>query len=163
MTMFTLIQYATSSGRGAIAASLIFDHLTVDYDFNINGSVSSLKTSFDIGKVASLTPPEGTFSLDGLGLTLLYTTFTSTTKPYSASVNGEPYNSSTVEDSAVDMGIAQVTVGDTKAYDFVFSGNYTLNHETSNETYSASIETYEMKSEAVAASSLPINIYQPAV
>jgi hypothetical protein len=61
------------------------------------------------------------------------------------------------------MEIAQVTVGDTKAYDFVFGGNYTLNREASNETHSASIETYEMKAEAVAASSLPVNVYQPAV
>lgn len=162
--VYAYLQYPTPTGRGRIAASLIFDHLTVDYDFSIDGNVTNLKTSFDIGKVASLKSPDGSpFSLDGLGLTLLFTTSTYATKPYSTSVDGEPYNSSTAEDSAVDMEIAQVTVGDTKVYDFVFGGNYTLNREVSNETHSASIETYKMKAEAVAASSLPVNVYQPAV
>jgi hypothetical protein len=162
--VYAYLQYATPTGRGRIAASLIFDHLTVDYDFSINGNVTNLKTSFDIGKVASLTSPDGSsFSLDGLGLTLLFTTSTYSTKPYSTSVDGEPYNSSTAADSVVDMQIAQVTVGDEKAYDFVFGGNYTLNREAGNETHSASVETYQMKTEAVPASSLPVNVYQPAV
>jgi len=162
--VYAYLQYVTPTGRGRIAASVIFDHLTVDYDFSIKGNVTNLKTSFDIGKVASLTSPEGSsFSLDGLGLTLLFTTSTYSTKPYSTSVDGEPYNSSTAADSVVDMQIAQVTVGDEKAYDFVFGGNYTLNREASNETHSASIETYQTKTEAVPALSLPVNVYQPAV
>jgi hypothetical protein len=123
-----------------------------------------LKTSFDIGKIASLASPEGaSFSLDGLGFTLLFTASTYSTKPYSTSVDGKPYNSSTAADSVVDMPIAQVSVGDEKAYDFVFGGNYTLNLEASNETYSANVETYQTKTEAVPASSLPLNVYQPAV
>jgi hypothetical protein len=162
--VYAYLQYPTPTGRGGIAASVIFDHLTVDYDFSINGNITNLKTSFNIGKVVSLTFPDGSLlSLDNLGLTLLFTTSTYATKPYSTYVDGEPYNSSTAKDSVVDMKSAQVTVGDTKAYDFIFGGNYTLNREASNETHSANIETYEMKTEAVAASTLPVNVYNPTV
>jgi hypothetical protein len=147
-----------------MAASLIFDHITVDYDFSINGNVTNLKTSFDIGKVTSLRPlGDSQFSLEGLGLALLFTTSTYATKPYSTLVDGEPYNSTTTNDSAVDMDRARIEVGNTKAYDFIFGGNYTLNRETSNETYPANIETYEVKAEAAAVSSLPLTTYGPVL
>jgi hypothetical protein len=54
--------------------------------------------------------------------------------------------------------VAQVAVGDTKAYEFVFGGNYTLNRGESNETHQASIEMYEAKAEAAALSSISTTI-----
>jgi hypothetical protein len=47
-------------------------------------------------------------------------------------------------------------VGNTKAYDFVFGGNYTLIRGENNETHQA-------KAEAAALSSIPTEIYGPVV
>ncbi len=140
-----------------VTAKLILDHLTVSYDFSLNGNVSNLKTNFNIGKVNSLSVLDSSeLSLDGLSLALLYPTSTYTSKPYSTYVDGQPYNSTSANDSAVDAEVARVAVGNTKAYDFVFGGNYTLNRGENNETHAT-------KAEAAALSSIPIEIYGPVV
>jgi hypothetical protein len=43
-----------AAARIGVVASLIFSHITLSYDFSVNGNVSNLKTNFDIGKVTSL-------------------------------------------------------------------------------------------------------------
>jgi hypothetical protein len=145
--------------RIGVAASLIFSHITLSYDFSVNGNVSTLKTSFDIGKVTNLNILDSSqFTLDGLSLALLYATATYTSKAYSTYVDGQEYNSATTEDSAVEAELAQVQVSGVKAYDFVFGGNYTLNRGETNETHQANIETYEAKAEAAALSSISIPI-----
>ena len=149
------LQNATA--RLGVAASLIFSHLRLRYDFSVNGNVSNLKTSFDIGKVTSFDILDSSqFTLEGLSLALLYATATYTSKPYSTFVDGEEYNSTAGEESPVD--IAQIQVSGVQAYDFVFGGNYTLNRGENNETHQANIETYEAKAEAVTLSSLSITI-----
>jgi hypothetical protein len=156
------LQNATA--RIGVAASLVLSHITLSYDFSVNGNVSNLKTNFDIGKVTSLNILESSqFSLDGLSLTLLYATATYTSKPYMTYVNGRQYNSSTSKDSAIDAEIAQVKVSGVQAYDFVFGGTYTVNRGESNETNQAIIENYEAKAEAVALSSISLKIYGPTI
>jgi len=153
-----------STVQYGVLAKLIFNHITVSYDFSMNGNVSNLKTSFDIGKVVSLDAfGASQFSLDGLGLALLFATSTYATKPYSTYVDGQPYNSTTAENPATSVALAEVAVGNTKAYDFVFGGNYTLSRGENVETHQANIETYEVKAEAAALSSLPVKIYGPVV
>ena len=148
-----------AAARIGVAAALILSHITLSYDFSVNGNVSNLKTNFDIGEVTSLNILDSSqLSLDGLSLALLYATATYTSKPYSTYVNGQAYNSTTTEDSAVDAELAQVQVGGVQAYDFVFGGNYTLNRGESNETHQANIETYEAKAEAAALSSISTTI-----
>ncbi len=162
VNVYAYLQNATV--RYGVVAKLIFEHMTVSYDFSVDGNVSSLKTSFDIGKVASVNVLDSSqFSLDGLSLALLYPTSTYASKPYSTYVNGQPYNSTTASHSAVNAEVAQVAVGDTKAYDFVFGGNYTLNRGENNVTHQADIETYEAKAEAASLSSIPIENYEPVV
>jgi hypothetical protein len=143
-----------------LVAKLIFDHISIGFDFSVDGNVSDLKTNFDIGKVSSLEPlTSSEVSLDGLSLALLYVTSVYASKPYSTSVNGQPYNSTTAQESATSADIAQVAVGDKKAYDFVFGGNYTLNRGENNETHQANIETHEVQTEAASLSSLPTGVY----
>ena len=172
--VYGYLGYATSSnslGWGGYAAKLVFDHITLNYDFSMNGAVSNLKTSFDIGKVVSayaidpntVQVTSTPFSLDGLGLALLFTTSTYTSKPYQTSVDGQPYNSTAANAPTTNVDLASVAVGNRSAYDFVFGGNYTLNRGENNETHQANIETYAAKAEAVALTGLPINIYQPAL
>ena len=93
-------------------AKLIFDHITLSYDFSVNENVSNLKTNFDIGEVSSLdvfNSPD--FSLNGLSLSLLYPTSTYASQQFSTSVNGQAYNPSTTENSTIIANDAQVTVG----------------------------------------------------
>jgi hypothetical protein len=152
-----------AQARVGVVARMFFEHLTLNYDFSVNGNVSDLKTSFDIGKVTNLEvlEPSEFSSFDGLSLALLYATATYTSKPYSTSVNGQPYDSSTA-DSAVSADIAEVKVDDVKAYDFVFGGNYTLYRDGSAESHAANVETYEAQAQAVAIAGLP-TIYGPTV
>jgi len=144
-----------AAARIGVAASLIFSHITLSYEFSVNGNVSNLKTNFDIGKVTNLNILDSSlFTLDGLSLALLYATATYTSKPYSTYVDGKEFNSTTSEDSAVEAELAQIQVDGVQAYDFVFGGNYTLNRGESNETRQANIETYEAKAEAASLTSI---------
>ncbi len=152
-----------AQARVGVVARMFFEHLTLNYDFSVKGNVSDLKTSFDIGKVTNLEvlEPSEFSSFDGLSLALLYATATYTSKPYSTSVNGQPYDSSTAA-SAVSADVAEVKVDDVKAYDFLFGGNYTLYRDGNTETHSASVETYEAQAQAVSVAGLP-TIYGPTV
>lgn len=149
--------------RVGVVARMFFEHLTLNYDFSVNGNVSDLKTSFDIGKVTNLEvlAPSEFSSFDDLSLALLYATATYTSKPYSTSVNGQPYDSSTA-DSAVEANVAEVKVEDAKAYDFLFGGNYTLYRDGNTENHAVNVETYEAQAQAVAVAGLP-TIYGPTV
>ncbi len=144
-----------------VYARFKLDHLTLSYDFSVDGNVSNLKTNFDIGNVENMQVFDATTSgyvdsteavLEGLSLSLLYATATYTSQPYTVLVNGQNYNSSTAQNPAVNTDLAQVAVNDTSIYDFVFGGNYTL----SNTTYAAPLQTYEAKAEAAPLTSLPI-------
>jgi len=147
-----------ASHRVGVVASLVFGHITLSYDFTVDGNVSNLKTSFDIGPITSLVIHDSSqLSLEGLSLALLYATATYTSKPYATYVDGGEFNSATAEDSAIDAGLAQVEVDGAKAYDFVFGGNYTLSRGEANQTHQAQVETYEAKAEAAAFSDvLPV-------
>ena len=152
-----------ANARVGVIARMLFEHLTLNYDFSVNGNVSDLKTSFDIGKVTNLEvlEPSEFSSFDGLSLALLYATATYTSKPYSTSVNGQPYDSSTA-DSTMKAEIAEVKVEDVKAYDFIFGGNYTLYRDGNTEPHGANVETYEAQAQAVPIVGLP-TIYGPTV
>jgi hypothetical protein len=145
-------------------AKLIFDHIIFSYDFSVNENVSNLKTNFDIGEVSNLDVPNSSnFSLNGLSLSLLYPTSTYASQRFSTSVNGQVYNPSTTENSTIVADNAQVIVGDVKAYEYVFGGNYALNRGENNETHQTDIQTYEAKTEVASISSLPVQFYGPSV
>ncbi len=152
-----------ASARVGVIARMNLEHLAFNYDFSVNGNVSDLKTSFDIGKVINLEvlEPSQFSGFDELSLALLYTTATYTSKAYSTSVNGQQYDSSTAE-SSVAADIAEIKVGEVKAYDYMFGGTYTLSNNASNQTYTANIETYTSKAQAAPITGLPA-IYGPTV
>ncbi len=162
--VYAYLLQPTSSGGINTVAALVFDHITLGYDFSVNGNVSNLKPSFDIGQVTSFNAFGSTnFSLNGLSLALLYPTTTYASQSYSTSVNGQPYNSTTTQNSIIDAQDAQITVGNVTAYEFLFNGNYTLSTEESNQTQQASVETYPAKAEVASISSLPLQVYSPVV
>lgn len=135
---------------GHAAAKVIIDHVGLGYDFSVENNVSSLKTSFDIGEITNVQslPDEPQVSLDGLSLSLLFSTITVAAKPYAVHINGQPYNSTTTSAPAIATNLGEVTVNMVKAFDFVFG-------ETYNLTRGGNTETHEVKSEAAATSSVP--------
>lgn len=132
------------------AAKVMIDYLAFYYDFYVVQNVSNVKTSFRIGEIIDIQPfwSELPVSLDGLGLSLLFSTITVSAKPYSAYVNGEPYNSTTAANPATATGSGQIAVEMIKAYEFLFG-------ETYNLTRGEGIEIHEVKSEAAATTSVP--------
>jgi hypothetical protein len=87
-------------------------------------------------------------SLEGLSLSLLYITSTSSPKPYATYVNDEFYDSATVVESATATSSGQIMVEDAKAYEFLFDEDYTL-------TRGGTVYIHEVKSAAAAATSVP--------
>lgn len=159
-----------ASSHLGLAARLKLDHLTLGYDFSVNGNVSNLKTSFDIGQANDIQTYDSVtgnyvnsaFSFDGLSLSLLYATATYASTTYQTYVNNQPYNSTTTPDSTIAASTAQIGVQNVTAYDYLFEGNYTLNQE-SNQTQQAIIESYQAKAEVASPASLPINVYGSSI
>lgn len=147
-TIDGFLQYANESeGTGAM---VMIDYLGFNYDFYVEKNISYLKTSFDIGSITNIEPlwGEPPISLENLGLSLLFSTVTSSAKSYTAYVNGEPYNSTTTAHPATLTNGGEIAVEITKAYEFLFGENY-------NITRDESVETYEVTSEAAATTSVP--------
>lgn len=143
-----------------VAVTFKLDHLTLSYDFSVNGNTSDLKTGFDIGAVSDIHAldqngaADSGFSFDGLSLSLLYASETYASAPYSTYVNGQPYNSTTTTDPTINADNARVGVADVAAYDFIFGGNYTLGQTAG---------TQDAKAEVAAPSSLPFTVYGSTV
>jgi len=135
-------------GQGA--ARVMIDHIDFNYDFYVVENVSYIKTSFDIGRITEIQPiwSETPVSLDGLSLSLLFSTITISAKPYTAYVNGEPYNSTMATNPATATSSGEIAVEIIKAYEFLFG-------ETYNLTRGESVKTHEVKSEAAATTSVP--------
>lgn len=134
-------------GQGA--ARVMIDHLGFNYNFYVEQNVSYIKQSFDIGEITEIQPLGGTsVSLDGLSLSLLFSTVILSAKPYTAYVNSEPYNSTIAENPATPTSGGEIAVEMIKAYEFLFGENYNL-------TRGGSVETHEVKSEAAATTSVP--------
>jgi hypothetical protein len=142
-----LLYPAQQPGEGA--ARVIIDHLGFNYDFYVVQNVSYIKKSFDIGNITEIQPlGETSVSLNGLSLSLLFSTVTISAKPYTAYVNSQPYNSTTAENPATSTSGGEIAVETIKAYEFLFGENY-------NHTRDGNVETHEVKSEAAATTSVP--------
>jgi hypothetical protein len=139
---------------GVGAARLMIDHLGFNYDFYIVENTSYVKTSFDIGRITDIQAMWGEppVSLNDLSLSLLFSTVTISAKPYTAYVNGEPYNSTTTADSATAADSGQIAVEMVKAYDFLFGEGYYF-------IIGENVLTYKVKSEAASTTSVPQSAY----
>lgn len=138
--------------NGYPATLVMLDYLALSYDFYIQNNVSYLKTNFSIGKILDKAPlSRAGVTLEGLGLSLLYGTTFVTMKPYVALVNGEPYNSTTVQVSAMPTESGEIRIENTKAYEVLFGQDYTLFGDSQEEIH-------ESKSAAVADRSVSGNL-----
>jgi hypothetical protein len=138
----------------AESANVMVDYLASSYDFYVQNDTSYLKTSFKIGKILSITPTSNTeVTLNGLSLSLLYGTAIIASKTYTTDVNGQPFNSTTTQNSAGPIQSGEIRVDDSKVYQCVFGQNYTLMTDSGNLTYPS-------KSAAVSDESVPGGLYR---
>jgi hypothetical protein len=145
---FLLSEYQSTSVMVAL------DYMAFSYDFYVQGNLSYLKTNFGMGKILHMAPLRGgNITLNGLSLSLLYGTTVITPKSYTMMVGGEPYNSTTAQNSTKPTESSEVRIEDTKAYEFMFGQNYTLFKGSQNETC-------QSKSAAVADRSVPGGAYR---
>ncbi len=138
----------------ATGANVLLDYLASSYDFYVKNNASYLKTSFEIGKILNVTSSSDlNFTLEGLSLSLLYGTSVIASNTYTTVVNGEPYNSTTTQSSAIPTQSGEIRIEDAKAYECVFGQNYTLSRDSENATYPS-------KSAAVSDHSVPGGVYR---
>jgi hypothetical protein len=139
---------------GIGAARVMIDHLGFNYDFCVVENTSYVETSFDIGRISDVQPMWGEppVSLDGLSLSLLFSTVTISDKTFTAYVNGEPYNSKTTADSATAADSGQIAVEMVKAYEFLFGETYDI-------TIGENVVIHEVTSEAASTMSVPQGAY----
>ena len=131
-------------------ARVMIEHIGFDYDFYMVENTSYIKMSFDIGNITDIEPwpDEPPISLENLSLSLLFSTVTSSAKQHTPYVNGEPYDSTNTTDPATAISNGEIAVETIKAYEFLFDENYNL-------TRDEHVETYAVKSEAAATTSVP--------
>lgn len=142
------------SENQSTSVAVTLDYMAFSYDFYVQGNLSYLKTNFGIGKILHMTPiRNGNVTLNGLSLSLLYGTTVITPKSYSMLVSGEPYNSTTAQNSTKPIESSEIRIEDIKAYEFLFGQNYTLFRDSQNETC-------QSKSAAVADRSVPGGLYK---
>ena len=138
----------------AAGANVLLDYLASSYDFYVQNNASYLKTSFEIGKILNVTSySDLNFTLEGLSLSLLYGTSVIASNTYTTVINGEPYNSTTTQSSAIPTQSGEIRIEDAKAYECVFGQNYTLSRDAENATYPS-------KSAAVSDHSVPGGVYR---
>jgi hypothetical protein len=138
----------------AAGANVLLDYLASSYDFYVQNNVSYLKTSFEIGKILNVTSNSDlNFTLEGLSLSLLYGTSVIASNTYTTVVNGELYNSTTTQNSAIPTQSGEIRIENAKAYECVFGQDYTLLKNSENATYPS-------KSAAVSDHSVPGGVYR---
>jgi hypothetical protein len=126
------------TGNQSTAARVTLDHIGSSFDFYVQDNMSYLKTSLDMGKILTVTPVFGFApTLDGLSLSLLYGTTIDASSPYIPVINGEPFNSTTTQNSTVPIQSGEIQVNQTKAYQAVFGQNYTLFNDSQQQVYSS--------------------------
>jgi hypothetical protein len=138
-------------GGGMMATDATIDHVTMSYDYSLNGNTTFLKTSYDIGNVtlASWTPPG--ITLKGLSLSLLHTTLTVSSTQLSVTASNNPYDSQ-VNTTPSLVNVAEVKVDNILAYEFRFKDNYTL--------FQNPATSYPAVYLASPSNSLPTNAFQ---
>src|SRR5256712_5756809 len=111
---------------GGLAASYTsIDHVSLSYDYSLNGNTTYLKTSYDIGNVALVLPTDPGVTLQGLSFSLLHTTLAVASHQLSVVAGSNPYDSQTSTSPSL-VTAAQLSVDNGLTYEFRFRDNYSL-------------------------------------
>jgi len=123
---FLLYPHSDEQGYGwwDAATDVLIAYLGLSYDYSIEQNVTHLKTSYHIGNVTILTRKNSNVTLNGMSLSLLFTTQVISPKQYKIIVNNGTFNSTL--NSTTSISLARIEVENIKTYEFRFKDNYTL-------------------------------------
>ncbi|MDF1540877.1 MAG: DNRLRE domain-containing protein [Candidatus Thorarchaeota archaeon] len=164
VTGFVLFRNGSVPSIGDTAAILTLDYIEIGFVYTIEGNKSYLKTSISIGEVDDLQEILEGFSLEGLGLSALYSTIIlSSTGEAGVFVEDLNYDSRRANETSKEMTKVNITDSDTSFYDMAFSDNYTL---ISDESRSLQVTSSACTSTSIHAkvprkqTQFPFNFYQ---
>lgn len=112
-------------GGGMVASFTIIDHVSMFYDYSVQGNTAFLKTSYEIGNVTLVAPTGPDVTLQGLSLSLLHATLTVSSTQLDVLAGNASYDSQ-VNTTPSLVNAAEVRVEGAVAFEFRFKDNYTL-------------------------------------
>jgi hypothetical protein len=112
-------------GWGEALATVSIDHIGLFFDYSIEQNITYLKTTFQIGNTTILERANSDVIINGLSLSLLFTTQVISPKNYTIIVN-EGLFDSTRNSTLPSVNLAKVRIENITAYEFIFGDNYTL-------------------------------------
>lgn len=112
-------------GWSQIAAIVFIEHVGLFFDYSLEQNTTKLKTTFQLGNVTILERTDPSVTIDGLSLSLLFTTQVISPKGYTITTNEGLFNS-TQNHTQSSVNLAKIRVGNITAYEFHFEDNYTL-------------------------------------
>jgi hypothetical protein len=124
--------YSPGYGGWSPAATMSLSEFGLSYDYSIDQNATFLKTSFHIGNFTILQKTNSTVSLDGLSMSLLYTTQAVSPTNYTIMAGNSAFNSTQNTPTTAISG-AQIKLGNLTTFEFLFQDNYTLYTSTPAE------------------------------
>ena len=124
--------YGSGYGAWSPVAPLNMSEVGLSYDYSIEQNMTFLKTSFHIGSFTILRNTNPAVSLEGLSMSLLYTTQAVSPSNYTVMADDKDFNS-TLNTPATAISKAQINLGNLTTFEFRFQDNYTLYTSTPTE------------------------------
>jgi len=121
-------QDGSGYGGGTVASKVNLDHLGISYEYTIANNTTYLQSKYNIGNFALASSQGGSgnssVTLDGLSLSLLFSTVTISSKDYTVATSSSSPSSAGAGNSSLSN--AKVRVGNMTAFEYLFNDNYTL-------------------------------------
>ena len=124
--------YGPGYGAWSPVAPMNLSEVGLSYDYSIEQNMTFLKTSFHIGNFTILQNTNPAVSLEGLSMSLLYTTQAVSPSSYTIMADDTAFNS-TLNTPATAISKAQINLGNLTTFEFRFQDNYTLYTSTPTE------------------------------
>jgi hypothetical protein len=124
--------YSPGYGGWSPAATMDLSELGLSYDYSVEQNMTFLKTSLHIGNFTILQKTNSTVSIEGLSMSLLYTTQAVSPIDYTIIAGNGAFNS-TENTPTTAISRAQIKLGNLTTFEFRFEDNYTLHTDIPTE------------------------------
>jgi hypothetical protein len=124
--------YSPGYGGWSNVTPMDLSEVGLSYDYSIEQNMSFLKTSFNVGNFTILQNTDPAVSLEGLSMSLLYTTQAVSPAQYTIVADDKAFNS-TLNTPLTAISKAQINLGNLTTFEFRFRDNYTLYTSTPTE------------------------------
>lgn len=124
--------YGPGYGGWSNVTPMDLSEVGLSYDYSIGQNMTFLKTSFHIGNFTILQNTDSAVSLEGLSMSLLYTTQAVSPAQYTIMADDKAFNS-TLNTPLAAISKAQINLGNLTTFEFRFKDNYTLYTSTLTE------------------------------